>query len=114
MPYIHCTFTDDDEFNSSLSKGSDCSVVYSHSPTPTKIPALGARQRECLDFILAISLQNARSFSRFQYLTMLQLENLAYTMKTFILKYYRNQKRNRQYSLNHCNAKRGIAREVKS
>ena len=31
-----------------------------------------------------------------------------------ILKYYRNQKRNRQYFLNDCNAKRGIAREVKS
>ena len=83
MPYIHCTFTDDDELNSALSTGSDCSVVYSPSPIPTQIHALGARQREWLDFILAISLQNARSFSRFQYLAMLQLENLAYTLKTF-------------------------------
>ena len=83
MPYIHCTFRDDDEFNSALSTRTDWSVVYSHSPTPTHIHALGARQREWLDFILAISLQNARSFSRFQYLAMLQLENLAYTLKTF-------------------------------
>ena len=83
MPYIHCTFTDDDEFNSALSTGSDCSVVYSHSPMPTQIHALGARLSEWLDSIQDIYLEKARSFSRFQYLAMLQLENLAYTLKTF-------------------------------
>ena len=50
---------------------------------PTQIHALSARQSEWLDFIQAISLQKARSFSRFQYLAMLQLENLAYTLKSF-------------------------------
>ena len=76
MPYINCTFTDDDEFYSALSTGSDWSVVYTHSPMPTQIHALGTRQSEWLDFIQAISLLKAMSFSRFQYLAMLQLENL--------------------------------------
>ena len=57
----------------------------------------------------AISLLKAMSFSRFQYLAMLQLENLDYTFQNS-LKYYQNQKSNRQYFLNDCNAKRGIAR----
>ena len=83
MPYIHCTFTGVGEFNSALSTGSDWSVVYSHSPMPTQIHALGALESECLDFIQAISLQKAKAFSPFQYLAMLQLENLAYTLKTF-------------------------------
>ena len=82
MPYIQCKFTDDDEFNSALSTGSDSSVVFSHTPMPTQIHALGAPQSVWLDLIQAISLQKARSFSRFQYLAMLQLENLAYTLKT--------------------------------
>ena len=57
-------------------------VLYSHSPMPTQIHALDARQSAWLDFIQPISLQKARSFSRFHYLAMLKLYSLAYTMNT--------------------------------
>ena len=79
---------------------------------PTQIHVLGARLSEWLDSIQAISLQKARSFSRFQYLAMLQLEYLAYTLKTFwnIIEI----KRNRQYSLYDRNGKREVAGESRN